>query len=64
MFKAQFWKLLSKEAVATFVSAFGAFFVIDPDLSKATLAGAVVAGGRAVFGLLISKIGEKDTPHF
>lgn len=63
MFSKDFLIKVAKEAVTTFVGTAGSVFLAFGDgLEKAALVGGVVAGVRAVIGVIVKDIGEKNTP--
>ena len=64
MFSKSFLVQVAKEAVVTFVGTAGSVFLAFGDgLDKAAIVGAVVAGVRAVIGVVVKNVGTPDTPH-
>jgi hypothetical protein len=63
MFSKEFLKKTSKEAVVVFVVAAGTVLLAGPGLSAAVATAAVIAGARAVVGVIIKNVGEEDSPH-
>jgi hypothetical protein len=64
MLSKDFLKKLVKEVAVVFVVAFGTVLLASPGLSGAAAIAGLVAGVRAVVGVLIKDVGEdKDTPH-
>lgn len=58
-----FLKRLFEEAVVAFLAgATAALAASGGSLDKAALVGALAAGGRAVFGILVKPLGDKDRP--
>lgn len=63
MLSKDFLKKTAKEAVVVFVVAFGTVLLAGPGLSAAAATAGLVAGARAVVGLIIKNVGEEDSPH-
>lgn len=64
MFSKDFLVKVVKEAVLTFVGTAGSVFLAFGDgLEKAAVVGAVVAGVRAVVGVVVKNVGTPDSPH-
>lgn len=64
MFTKDFLLKVAKEAVVTFVGTAGSVFLAFGDgLEQAALVGGVVAGVRAVIGVVVKNVGTPDTPH-
>ena len=61
MFSLSFLKRLAEESLHAFIGGFAAAALIG-DLGKATLVGGLVAGVRAVFGVLVRNFGTEDRP--
>lgn len=58
-----YFKRLLEEAVHAFLAGGGAAVLASGDgLSKAAAVGGVVAGLRAVLGIVVAKFGAKDSP--
>ena len=58
-----YFKRLLEEAVHSFLAGGAAAILASGDgLGKAAALGGVVAGGRAVLGVLVAKFGAKDSP--
>lgn len=55
-------RLLTEIAVAFLAGASASLAASGGSLDKAALVGAIVAGGRAVFGLMVKPFGDKDRP--
>lgn len=52
-----------EQAAAAFVVAFGGVALAgDGALAKGVLAGALAAGLRAVYGVVVKLVGDKDSP--
>lgn len=56
-----FVKRLAEECAYTFAGTFAAVAATG-DLGTAGLVAAAVAGGRAVFGLIAKRVGDRDKP--
>lgn len=66
MFSKSFLVKVVKEAFVAFVVTSGGVFLVAPNnsgLTASVLAGAAVAGLRAVVGVLVKDVGEADAPH-
>lgn len=63
MLSKDFLKKVVKEAAVVFVVAFGTVLLAGPGLSAAAATAGLVAGVRAVVGVLIKDVGEEDSPH-
>lgn len=63
MLSKDFLKKLVKEAAVVFVVAFGTVLLAGPGLSAAAATAGLVAGVRAVVGVVIKDVGEEDSPH-
>lgn len=63
MLSKDFLKKLGKEAAVVFVVAFGTVLLAGPGLSAAAATAGLVAGVRAVVGVVIKNVGEEDSPH-
>lgn len=63
MLSKEFLKKTAKEAVIVFVVAAGTVLLAGPGLSAAAATAGVIAGVRAVVGVLIKNVGEEDSPH-
>jgi len=63
MFSKEFLGKLVKEAVVVFVVAFGTVLLAGPGLGAAAATAGLVAGVRAVVGVVIKNVGEEDSPH-
>lgn len=61
MFSLVFLKRLAEESLHAFVGGFAAA-ALTGDLGKAVLVGALVAGVRSVFGVLVRNFGSEDRP--
>lgn len=57
-----FVKRLVEEAAYAFVGGFAVALQASGDLSSAALTGAALAGVRAVVGVVVKNVGEKDKP--
>jgi hypothetical protein len=63
MFSSKFLKRLGEEAVHSFIAGGAAAMLAAGDgLGKAAALAAVVAGARAVLGVLVSAFGASDSP--
>ncbi len=65
MFNKSFLVKLGKEALVAFIVTTGGVFLAAPNgagLTTSVLSGAVVAGLRAVVGVLVKDVGEAGTP--
>ncbi len=65
MFSRDFLVKVAKEAFVAFVVTTGGVFLAAPNgagLTSSVLAGAAVAGLRAVVGVVVKDVGEKGTP--
>lgn len=64
MFSKSFLVSVAKEAVVTFVGTAGSVFLaFGEGLEKAALVAGVVAGVRAVVGVVVKNVGTPDSPH-
>lgn len=63
MLSKEFVVKVVKEAAVVFVVSFGTVFLAGPGLSAAAAIGGIVAGVRAIVGVLVKDIGEEDSPH-
>jgi hypothetical protein len=63
MLSKEFLVKVVKEAAVVFVVAFGTVVLAGPGLSAAAAIAGIVAGVRAVVGVLIKDVGETDSPH-
>lgn len=63
MLRKKFISKVVKEAAIVFVVAFGTVVLAGPGLSAAAVIAGIVAGVRAVVGVIIRNVGEKDSPH-
>jgi len=64
MFSREFLLKVAKEAVLTFVGTAGSVFLAFGDgLEKAAVVGGVVAGVRAVVGVIVKNVGTPNSPH-
>lgn len=66
MFNKDFLVKVAKEALVAFVVTTGGVFLAAPNdagLTASVLAGAAVAGLRAVVGVVVKDVGEAGTPH-
>lgn len=63
MLSKDFLKKVVKEAAVVFVVSFGTVLLAGPGLSAAAAIAGLVAGVRAVVGVVIKDVGEEDSPH-
>jgi hypothetical protein len=63
MFSKEFLGKVVKEAAVVFVVAFGTVLLAGPGLGAAAATAGLVAGVRAVVGVVIKNVGEEDSPH-
>lgn len=63
MLSKEFLKKTVKEAAVVFVVALGTVLLAGPGLSAAAATAGLVAGVRAVVGVVIKNVGEADSPH-
>lgn len=64
MFSKEFLVKLVKESAVIFVVTFGTVLLGAPGLSAAAATAGLVAGARAIIGVLVKNVGEdKDSPH-
>ena len=63
MFSKEFLGKLAKEAVVVLVVAFGTVLLAGPGLGAAAATAGLVAGARAVVGVIIKNVGEENSPH-
>lgn len=63
MLSKEFLKKTVKEAVVVFVVAAGTVLLAGPGLSAAAATAGLIAGARAVVGVIIKNVGEEDSPH-
>jgi hypothetical protein len=63
MLSKEFLVKTAKEAVVVFVVALGTVLLAGPGLSAAAATAGLVAGVRAVVGVVIKNVGEQDSPH-
>jgi len=63
MFSKVFLAKSVKEALIVFVVSFGTVLLASPGLGAAAAIAGIVAGVRAIVGVLIKNVGEEDSPH-
>jgi hypothetical protein len=64
MFNKEFAKKLVKESAVIFVVSFGTILLATPGLSAAAAVAGLIAGARAIVGVLVKNVGEdKESPH-
>lgn len=64
-FNAEFGKKLAKDVVTVFVVTAGGLLAVPGTggLGRDLVLGAVVAGVKAVLGVLVKDVGEDNSPH-
>lgn len=64
MFNVNFLKRLAEQGVVAFVVGFGGVALAGAgSLTAAALSGALAAGLRAVYAVVVRNVGEADQPH-
>jgi hypothetical protein len=54
---------IGEQALISFLLAFGGVLTTSENVGKAALLGALAAGGRAVYGVLVRNVGAEDRPE-
>lgn len=63
MFSSKYVLRVAEQAAAAFVVAFGGFALAgNGSLSSALIPGAVAAGLRALYGVVVKAVGDSESP--
>lgn len=63
MFNKAFLVRLGEQVLVAFLAGFGGVLATTDSLSKAFFIGAVSAGARSAYGVLVRNVGEVDRPE-